>query len=139
MAAKKASGSSRLPKRKGEFTYRGKTIAELQTLSIEEFAALLPSRERRSIIRGLTDLQKAVLTDMRAGKEVRTHTRTMVILPEMVGKSVSVYDGKKFVKIDIQPEMVAHRFGEFAPTRSRVSHGSAGVGATRSSKFVPLK
>lgn len=139
MAAKKASGSSRLPKRKGEFTYRGKTIAELQTLSIEEFAQLLPSRERRSILRGLTELQKIVLADIRAGKEVRTHTRTMIILPEMVGKTVSVYDGKKFVNIEIQPEMVAHRFGEFAPTRSRVSHGSAGVGATRSSKFVPLK
>jgi small subunit ribosomal protein S19 len=139
MPAKKASGSSRLPKRKGEFTYRGKTIAELQALNLEEFAQLLPSRERRSIIRGLTDLQKAVLTDMRAGKEVRTHTRTLIILPEMVGKTVSVYDGKKFVKVEIQPEMVAHRIGEFAPTRTRVTHGSAGVGATRSSKFVPLK
>jgi small subunit ribosomal protein S19 len=139
MPAKKASGSSRLPKRKGEFTYRGKTIAELQTLSIEEFAQLLPSRERRSIVRGLTDIQKSVLADLRAGKEVKTHSRAMVILPEMVGKTVSVYDGKKFVKVEIQPEMVAHRIGEFAPTRSRVTHGSAGVGATRSSKFVPLK
>ncbi|WNY26387.1 30S ribosomal protein S19 [Methanolapillus ohkumae] len=138
MAAKK-TGSSRLPKRKGEFTYRGKTIAELQDLSIEEFAQLLPSRERRSIVRGLTEVQKKALADMRAGKEVRTHTRTMIILPEMVGKTVSVYDGKKFIAVEIQPEMVAHRFGEFAPTRGRVSHGSAGVGATRSSKFVPLK
>ncbi|MDV0446710.1 hypothetical protein MsAg5_05620 [Methanosarcinaceae archaeon Ag5] len=138
MAAKK-TGSSRLPKRKGEFTYRGKTIAELQALSVEEFAELLPSRERRSITRGLTEVQKKALADMRAGKEVRTHTRTMIILPEMVGKTVNVYDGKKFIAIEIQPEMVAHRFGEFAPTRSRVSHGSAGVGATRSSKFVPLK
>ncbi|WNY25584.1 30S ribosomal protein S19 [Methanolapillus millepedarum] len=138
MAAKK-TGSSRLPKRKGEFTYRGKTIAELQTLSIEEFAQLLPSRERRSIIRGLTEVQKKALADMRAGKEVRTHARTMIILPEMVGKTVAVYDGKKFIDVEIQPEMVAHRFGEFAPTRGKVSHGSAGVGATRSSKFVPLK
>ena len=138
MAAKKI-GSSRLPKRKGEYTYRGKTIAELQALSIEEFAELLPARERRTITRGLTEVQKKALADMRAGKTVRTHTRGMIILPEMVGKVVSVYDGKKFVDIDIQPEMIAHRFGEFAPSRGRVSHGSAGVGATRSSKFVPLK
>ncbi|WNY29373.1 hypothetical protein MmiEs2_16000 [Methanimicrococcus stummii] len=138
MAAKK-SGSSRLPKRKGEYTYRGKTIAELQALSIEEFAELLPSRERRTIKRGFTEVQKKALADMRDGKEIRTHTRGMIILPEMVGKTISVYDGKKFVSIEIQPEMVAHRFGEFAPTRNRVSHGSAGVGATRSSKFVPLK
>jgi small subunit ribosomal protein S19 len=41
--------------------------------------------------------------------------------------------------VDLQPEMIGHRFGEFAPTRSKVTHGSAGVGATRSSKFVPLK
>ena len=138
MAAKK-SGASRLPKRKGEFTYRGKTIAELQALSIEEFAELLPSRERRSIKRGFTEVQKKALADMRNGEKVRTHTRGMVILPEMVGKTIAVYDGKKFIDVEIHPEMVAHRFGEFAPTRSRVSHGSAGVGATRSSKFVPLK
>ncbi|MCL2863483.1 MAG: 30S ribosomal protein S19 [Methanimicrococcus sp.] len=138
MAAKK-SGSSRLPKRKGEYTYRGKTIAELQALSTEEFAELLPSRERRTIKRGFTEVQKKALADMREGKDVRTHTRGMIILPEMVGKTIAVYDGKKFVDIDVQPEMVAHRFGEFAPTRGKVSHGSAGVGATRSSKFVPLK
>ena len=138
MAAKK-SGSSRLPKRKGEYTYRGKTVAELQALSTEEFAELLPARERRTIKRGMTEVQKKVLVDMRTDKKVRTHTRGMIILPEMVGKVVSVYDGKKFVDIDIQPEMIAHRFGEFAPSRGRVSHGSAGVGATRSSKFVPLK
>lgn len=133
------TNASRLPKRKGEFTYRGKTIAELQALSIDEFAELLPSRERRTIKRGFTELQQKVLDDMRAGKAVRTHTRTMIILPEMIGKTFSIYDGKKFVDVEMQPEMVAHRFGEFAPTRSRVNHGNAGVGATRSSKFVPLK
>lgn len=131
--------SSRLPKRKGEYTYRGKTIADLQALSLEEFAELLPSRERRTVQRGFTDLQKKVLEDLRSGKSVRTHNRTLLILPEMVGKSISVYDGKKFVSITMQPEMIGHRIGEFAPTRQRINHGSAGVGATRSSKFVPLK
>ena len=136
---KNNTNASRLPKRKGEFTSRGKTIAELQTLTIEEFAELLPSRDRRTIKRGFTDLQKKVLDDMRAGKAVRTHCRTMIILPEMIGKTFAIYDGKKFVDVEMQPEMVAHRFGEFAPTRGRVNHGNAGVGATRSSKFVPLK
>ena len=136
--AKKSS--SRLPKRKGEYLFRGKTIEQLKELSIEEFAELLPARQRRSIKRGLTDGQKLVLQKLRDGKEsVRTHNRTMIIFPEMVGKQIEVYTGKEFVKVDIQPEMVGHRFGEFAPTRGRVSHGSAGVGATRSSKFVPLK
>ncbi|MDK2892407.1 30S ribosomal protein S19 [Methanohalophilus sp.] len=136
--AKKSS--SRLPKRKGEYLYRGKTIDQLRELSIEEFSELLPARQRRTIKRGLTDGQKLILQKLRDGKEiVRTHNRAMIIFPEMVGKNIEVYNGKEFVKIDIQPEMVGHRFGEFAPTRSRVSHGSAGVGATRSSKFVPLK
>ncbi|NLI62641.1 MAG: 30S ribosomal protein S19 [Methanosarcinaceae archaeon] len=131
--------NTRLPKRKGEYTYRGKTIAELQKLSIEEFAELLPSRDRRTLKRGFSDLQQKILDDMKAGKSVRTHNRSLLILPEMIGKSISVYNGQKFVNVSLQPEMVGHRIGEFAPTRGRVNHGSAGVGATRSSKFVPLK
>lgn len=135
--AKKSS--SRLPKRKGEFTYRGKTVSELQELSLEEFAELLPSRERRSIKRGFTDGQKKVLHEFKEGKKIKTHHRDMIILPEMIGQIIEIHNGKDFVSVDLQPEMVGHRFGEFAPTRSKVTHGSAGVGATRSSKFVPLK
>ncbi len=131
--------SSRLPKRKGEFTYRGKTVSELQELSLEEFAELLPSRERRSIKRGFTDGQKKVLHDFKEGKRVRTHHRDMIILPEMIGTAIEIHNGKQFVGVELQPEMIGHRFGEFAPTRPKVNHGSAGVGATRSSKFVPLK
>lgn len=131
--------SSRLPKRKGEYTYRGKTVSELQELSLEEFAELLPSRERRSIKRGFTEGQKKVLHEFKEGKNVKTHHRDMIILPEMIGQTIEIHNGKSFVSVELQPEMVGHRFGEFAPTRSRVSHGSAGVGATRSSRFVPLK
>jgi small subunit ribosomal protein S19 len=135
--AKKSS--SRLPKRKGEFTYRGRTVPELQELSLEEFAELLPSRERRSIKRGFTEGQKKVLHEFKEGKKIRTHHRDMIILPEMIGQTIEIHNGKAFISVDLQPEMLGHRFGEFAPTRSRVTHGSAGVGATRSSKFVPLK
>jgi len=132
--------TSRLPKRKGAFTYRGKTIEQLQELSFEEFAELLPAKERRSIKRGLSDGQEKILLQFRDGKDtVRTHYRNMIIYPVMVGKNIEVYNGKQFTNVEIQPEMVGHRFGEFALTRNKVSHGSAGVGATRSSKFVPLK
>jgi small subunit ribosomal protein S19 len=131
--------SSRLPKRKGEFTYRGKTVSELQELSLEEFTELLPSRERRSVKRGFTEGQKKVLHEFKEGNKIRTHHRDMIILPEMIGQTIEIHNGKEFVSVDLQPEMIGHRFGEFAPTRSRVTHGSAGVGATRSSKFVPLK
>ena len=131
--------SSKLPKRKGEYTYRGKTGPELQGMSPEEFAELLPSRERRSIKRGYTDGQKKVLHDFKEGRKVRTHHRDMIVLPEMIGQTIEIHNGKQFVSVDLQPEMIGHRFGEFAPTRGKVTHGSAGVGATRSSKFVPLK
>ena len=132
--------STRLPKRKGEYTFRGSTVEELQKLSMEEFAELLPSKERRTIRRGFTDGRKDVIQQIRDGKDnVRTHYRDLIIFPEMVGKNLEVYNGKTFVAFEVQPEMLGHRFGEFAPTRPRCSHGSAGVGATRSSKFVPLK
>jgi small subunit ribosomal protein S19 len=135
--AKKAG--SKLPKRKEEFLYRGRKISDLAKLSIDELAELLPARQRRSIKRGISKEHKKLLTNLRGQGSVRTHLRDMVILPEMVGKSIEIYNGKSFEKVDVMPEMVGHYFGEFALTRGRVQHGAAGVGATRSSKFVPLK
>lgn len=135
--AKKAG--SKLPKRKEEFLYRGRKISDLAKLSIDELAELLPARQRRSIKRGISKEHKKLLTNIRGQESVRTHLRDMIILPEMVGKSIEIYNGKSFEKVDVMPEMVGHYFGEFALTRGRVQHGAAGVGATRSSKFVPLK
>ncbi|KXS41076.1 MAG: SSU ribosomal protein S19P [Methanolobus sp. T82-4] len=131
--------SSKLPKRKGEYTYRGKTVEQLKSLSVEEFAELLPSRERRTIKKGFTEGRKQVIQNLQDKDKVRTHYRDLIIFPDMVGKHIEIYNGKTFVEVEIQPEMIGHRFGEFAATRSKVNHGSAGVGATRSSKFVPLK
>ncbi len=135
--AKKAG--SKLPKRKEEFLYRGRKISDLAKLSIDELAELLPARQRRSIKRGVSKEHKKLLTNLRGQDSIRTHLRDMIILPEMVGKSIEIYNGKSFEKVDVMPEMVGHYFGEFALTRGRVQHGAAGVGATRSSKFVPLK
>lgn len=135
--AKKAG--SKLPKRKEEFLYRGRKISDLAKLSIEELAGLLPSRQRRSIKRGVTKEHKKILTALKNKDSVRTHIRDMIILPEMVGKSLEIYNGKSFEKVEVMPEMIGHFFGEFALTRHRVQHGAAGVGATRSSKYVPLK
>jgi len=135
--AKKAG--SKLPKRKEEFLYRGRKISDLAKLSIDELAELLPARQRRSIKRGVSKEHKKLLTNLRGQESIRTHLRDMIILPEMVGKSIEIYNGKSFEKVDVMPEMVGHFFGEFALTRGRVQHGAAGVGATRSSKFVPLK
>ncbi|MBE0521021.1 MAG: 30S ribosomal protein S19 [Candidatus Methanoperedenaceae archaeon] len=132
--------SSKLPKRKGEFTYRGNNLADLQKLSLDEFAGLVPSRQRRTIKRGLSEEHKKLLNKVRNKNEnIKTHLRDMIVVPGMVGLKMGVHNGKEFVSVEIMPEMLGHFLGEYALTRSRVSHGAAGVGSTKSSKFVPLK
>lgn len=127
---------------KKEFTYRGKTIAELQAMPLAEVLPLLPSRTRRLYTRGvkaeeLKFLQK--VEEAKPGEVVRTHYRHMGILPRFVGKTVAIHNGKDFLLVTIQPEMIGHRLGEFAITTKACIHTGVGVGATRSSKHVPLK
>ncbi|MCS7118180.1 MAG: 30S ribosomal protein S19 [Thaumarchaeota archaeon] len=128
-----------------EFAYKGYSVEQLQKMSMDEFIKLLPSRQRRSLRKGLTDTQKKLLERVRkhkrlgVNKPIRTHARDMVILPEMVGLTIAVHNGKEFVPVEILPEMIGHRLGEFAMTNKRVVHGRPGVGATKSSMYVPLK
>ncbi|NIO44562.1 MAG: 30S ribosomal protein S19 [Candidatus Aenigmarchaeota archaeon] len=122
------------------FLYKGKTTEELQKMSLEEFAKLVPSRERRSLLRGFNDTEKKFLEKLRKSeKPVKTHLREMVIIPEMLSKKVLIHNGKEWIALDIKTEMLGHRLGEFALTRKRVTHSAPGVGATKSSKFLPLK
>jgi small subunit ribosomal protein S19 len=130
----------------GEFTYRGHTLDELQEMSVDEVAALLPARTRRSIERGLSAEKEKLLESAReadsettANDPIRTHLRDMPILPEMVGLTFAVHTGQSFERVRVEPEMIGHYLGEFQLTRTEVEHGQAGIGATRSSKFVPLK
>ncbi|HWQ65207.1 MAG TPA: 30S ribosomal protein S19 [Methanospirillum sp.] len=130
----------KLPRRKEEFTYHGFNAEALKSMTIEELLPVMPSRARRKVLRGWTISEDKLLADMRKGdNRVKTHVRDMIILPEMIGREIEIYNGKEFVKVEIQPEAVFHYLGEFALTRRKVAHGSAGIGATRSSKFVPLK
>ncbi len=130
------------------FKYRGYTLEELKKMNMDQFIQLLPSRARRSLNRGLPPRQKKLLERLRRayrakkrGKDLltRTHVRDMIIFPEMVGLKIGVYNGRVFEMVDIKPEMIGHYLGEFSLTRKRVQHGSPGIGATRSSKYVPLK
>ncbi|MEM2934487.1 MAG: 30S ribosomal protein S19 [Methanocellales archaeon] len=131
---------TKVPRRKEEFTYRGYTLSELKKMKLEELAKLLPSRQRRKLLRGLSEKHKKLLAKIRSGDpNVRTHLRDMIVLPEMVGKKIFVHCGKEFHPVEILPDMIGHYLGEFALTRKKVVHGAAGIGATRSSKFVPLK
>jgi small subunit ribosomal protein S19 len=132
--------------REGEFTYHGHTLAELQDMAIEDLAELFPARQRRTIERGLSSHQEKLIDkaatrdeDESANDPIRTHLRDMPILPEFVNKTFEVHTGQGFERVRVQPEMIGHYLGEFQLTRQSVEHGQAGIGATRSSKFVPLK
>jgi small subunit ribosomal protein S19 len=125
-----------------EFRYRGLTLEELLSLTIDDLLQYLPARARRTLRRGLTPRQEKLIRDIRKaqkGELIKTHCRDMIILPEFVGHKIGVHNGKEFVPVEIKPEMIGHYLGEFALTRKRVKHSSPGVGATRSSKYMPLK
>ena len=130
----------------GAFSFRGHTLDELQDMELEEVAELLPARQRRSITRGLTEEKQKLLQKARDAEEeatannpIRTHLRDMPVLPEMVNITFAVHNGQEFERVNVEPEMLGHYLGEFQLTRTSVEHGQAGIGATRSSKFVPLK
>ena len=133
---------------KKEFTYRGYSMEELNNMPLwpetedqEYIVGLLPSRVRRSMGRGLSVENEHFLARVeRSGSNtIRTHRRDMPILPQFVGRRIAIHNGQHFVEIDIKPEMIGHYLGEFAVTRRGVTHSGPGVGATRSSKHVPLK
>ena len=125
---------------KKEFVFRGKRIEELVKLSIKEFAPLLESRKKRSLSRGLTEQQKILLAKVRKqDKNIRTHCRDMIILPEMININIRVHNGKEFVMLKIMPEMIGHFLGEFVLTRKKVAHHAPGIGATRSSASMSVK
>ncbi len=136
-----------------KFRYRGKTLEELLEMPLDELVKLLPARQRRSLLRGFTPAQKKLLLKIRKmrpkviealkkGKRppvIRTHVRDLVILPEMVGMTIAVYNGKEFVPVRIVPEMIGHYLGEFSHTTKIVQHGEPGLKATRSSLHVASK
>ncbi|KYH38667.1 MAG: hypothetical protein AYL30_003550 [Candidatus Hecatellales archaeon B24] len=129
------------------FTYRGIPFPELEKMPMDEFVKLLPSKARRKLLRGLPPEHRKLLERIREVKRsglaekvmIRTHCRDMIILPEMVGVTLGVHNGKEFIPVKIALEMVGRRLGEFAITCKRVMHGAPGIGASRSSMYVPLK
>lgn len=115
-----------------QYTFRGRTPEELKALSLSEFAELTTSDVRRKLKRGFTDAEKVFLERLKKKDGLKTHCRDMIIVPEMVDKTIKVYSGKAFVPVTITVEMLGHRLGEFALSRKVVRHSSPGIGATRS-------
>ncbi len=128
-----------------EFRYRGLTLEQLNSMSTEALLELLPSRAKRSLNRGVSEEKRKLLEDARAIKEgrstgqIKTHARDMVVLPSMVGLTISVHNGREFVPLEVKPEMIGRYLGEFVITNKKVVHGTPGIGASRSSLYVPLK
>ena len=127
------------------FRYRGFTIDELRQKSMDEIISLFPARQRRSLRRDMPQshihlfekCQKRRASDSK--KPIRTHVRDFIVLPDLVDMEIHVHNGKEFIRVRILPEMVGRFLGEFAPTCKMVKHSAPGVGATRSSQYVPLK
>ncbi|ORX60496.1 40S ribosomal protein S15 [Hesseltinella vesiculosa] len=110
---------------------------------------LVHCRARRRFQRGLKRKPMGLIKKLRKAKTdapsgekpsvVKTHLRNMIIVPEMIGSVVGVYNGKTFNQVEIKPEMVGYYLGEFSISYKPVRHGRPGIGATHSSRFVPLK
>ncbi|XP_055090137.1 small ribosomal subunit protein uS19-like [Symphalangus syndactylus] len=131
-----------------KFTYHGVDLDQLLHVSYEQLMQLYSARQRRRLNRGLRRKQHSLLKRLRKAKkeappmekpEANSQLRDMIILPEMVGSMVGVYNGKTFKQVEITPEMIGHYLGEFSITYKLVKHGRPGIGATHSSRFIPLK
>lgn len=114
-----------------------------------QLVELMHSRARRRFSRGLKRKPMALIKKLRKAKKeappnekpeiVKTHLRNMIVVPEMTGSIIGVYNGKDFGQVEIKPEMIGHYLGEFVLTYKPVKHGRPGIGATHSSRFIPLK
>ncbi len=125
---------------KKEFKYKGKTLNELKNMSLNDLILILPSRQRRTLKRGFTEQQKILLKHIKAKKNnIETHCKDAIILPDMVGLTIKIHNGKDFIPVLIQEEMIGHYLGEFVMTRKRVEHSAPGIGATKSSASMSLK
>jgi len=132
-----------------KFTYRGVDLDQLLDLTSEQLMDLVNARARRRFSRGLKRKPMALIKKLRKARReaaqyekpevVKTHLRDMTIVPEMIGSMVGVYNGKQFNSVEIKPEMIGHYLGEFSITYKPVKHGRPGIGATHSSRFIPLK
>lgn len=127
---------------KKQFIYRGKSVDELKELEVREFSKYLPSRQKRTVLRNFQRIEefiKRAKTKIEKGKKIKTHSRDIIIVPQMIGMTIQVHNGKNFNQILIEPEMLGHRLGEMSGTRSKVAHSKAGVGATKGSKHKAKK
>ena len=124
-------------------------IDELLNLSSKNLIEAFGARARRRFSRGLQQKPITLIQKLRRSKSmaklnekpplILTHLRNMIIVPEMIGNLIGVYNGKTFTQVEIKPEMIGRYLGEFSITYKPIKHGRPGIGASSSSKYVPLK
>ncbi|RXW23998.1 hypothetical protein EST38_g1873 [Candolleomyces aberdarensis] len=122
------------------FSYRGIELDKLLDMSNEDFVELVHARARRRFQRGLKRRPMGLIKKLRKAKKeappnekpavVKTHLRDMIIVPEMIGSVVGIYNGKVFNSVEIKPEMTGHYLAEFSCSYRPVKHGRPGIGAT---------
>eukprot|EP01100_Stratorugosa_tubuloviscum_P008037 TRINITY_DN333_c0_g1_i1.p1 TRINITY_DN333_c0_g1~~TRINITY_DN333_c0_g1_i1.p1 ORF type:complete len:147 (-),score=69.83 TRINITY_DN333_c0_g1_i1:116-556(-) len=133
-----------------KFSYRGVDLEKLLNLKNEQLLDLMSSHCRRRMVKHslkrkhitlLKKLRKAKRTAEvgEKPKVVKTHLRDAIIVPEMIGSMLGIYNGKVFNQVEVKPEMIGHQLREFAIAYKPVTHGRPGIGATHSSRFIPLK
>ena len=125
-----------------EFAYHGLSKEELANIPNEKLFKLFSARARRSLTRGINDDKRKLMEEMKDKNNknpIKTHLRDLIILPYMVGVTIHIFSGKEFVPVTITLQMIGHYLGEYVITNKRVNHGAPGVGASRSSLYVPLK
>ena len=132
-----------------KFSYRGNDLKKLIDMNMDEISQQLRSRQRRKLRRKMGSKYARFINKLLEAKKhtgagdkpaaIKTHLRDCIVLPSMVQSVINIHKGNGYSNIEVKPEMIGYYLGEFAVTYKRVSHGKPGVGATHSSKFVPIK
>merc|ERR1712029_1314103 len=118
MADEQEMGEKKKRRTFRKYTLRGVDLDQLLDMSSEELMELFHCRARRRFARGPKRKPMTLIKRLRKAKKeagplekpevVKTHLRDMIIVPEMIGSIVGVYNGKTFNQVEIKPEMVGH-------------------------------
>merc|ERR1719262_1435225 len=143
------AGEQRQKRTFRKYAYRGIDLEKLVDMQNEDLMNLFRARQRRKFSRGIKRQPITLLKKLRKAKKacaygekptpVKTHMRNMVIVPEMIGSVVGVYNGKNFINVEVKPEMIGHYLAEFSITYHPVMHGQGGKKGKSEMKFAPLK
>lgn len=137
-------------------SFKGLTPDQINELTQEQVVELFRARQRRRFTRSIhwfnaeikhryirlyAKCKKSKKNTVLGEKPtpVKTHLRNAIILPEMIGNNVAVYNGKAFNNVEIKFDMIGRYLGEFSLSYKPCRHGKAGVGATKGSAHSSLK